>query len=138
MYNRTLVSDPLITIHLTRVTNQTSSLEEGDEHVFSAIWISTVLNQLEKIFFDWEQYIYYDLTRPTVMVTLTESNYYILNIEDPIAKKFEVISQDLVFTVVCLENFGLLFLIIKIIHRHLLKRKSTIDPIKETGVEDCD
>ena len=140
MYNRTLVSDPVIDIQLTRVINHTNPLTDGDEHLFHGIWIPNILNELEKLFLTLDQFLYYGLLKPSITVSISETSFYINNVQEPIAKKFEVIFHDLLFTVVCLEIFGLLFLIVKLlfvpffklIHRSIAKRFHSTHPIHNT------
>lgn len=140
MYNRTLVSDPIIDILLTRVINHTNPLSEGQEHLFDGMWIPNILNEPAKLFLTLEQFLYYGLLKPSVTVSLSETNNYILNVQEPIARKFEVIFHNLLFTVVCLEIFGLLFLIVKLlfvpfvklIHRLIAKRFHSSHPIHHT------
>jgi hypothetical protein len=70
-----------------------------------------------------------------------ESLFYVSNQQQPIARESEIIFRNLLFTIVLLELFGLLFLVIKllmnplfnIIYRRLqrLSKRNQVHPFKE-------
>lgn len=70
-----------------------------------------------QIFLSKEQY----MTTTTVLLTtiltisISETAFYIKNNQAPIAKRQEIIFHNLLFTIVCLDIFGLIFLIFKLI-----------------------
>jgi hypothetical protein len=59
--------------------------------------------------------LYHTLSQTTLTLTITNSVYFIKNIQEPIARQAEIIFHNLLFTIVCIEIFGLLFLVFKLI-----------------------
>jgi hypothetical protein len=56
-----------------------------------------------------------NLTSTTLTIAISETSYYVQNVQSPIAKQPEVIFHTLLFTIVCLELCGLLFVICKLL-----------------------
>ena len=50
-----------------------------------------------------------------VSVTVSKTVFYVSNVQEPIARQAEIVFRTLLFTIVVLEVFGLLFLIIKLL-----------------------
>ena len=136
IYNQTLASDASIDISLTRVINQTTPLLDNGPHFYSALWIPMITNNLQNLFLTLDDFFYYGLLQPTLSISISETSYFIQNIQRPIAKQPEVIFHNLLFTIVCLELFGLIFLIMKLIlfpffklmQRFIEKRYNLVHP----------
>ena len=47
-------------------------------------------------------------------IIISEASFFVKNRQSPIAKQPEVIFHNLLFTIVCLELFGLIFLLFKL------------------------
>ncbi|CAF1594598.1 unnamed protein product [Adineta ricciae] len=103
-----------VTLSITKVINETESLT-GEEPDFGGIFIPTFIVDLNSLFLSADQYIRNTLPSTTLLLILTETPYYIKNIQRPIAKQKEIIFNNLLFTIVCLEIFGLIFLLFKLI-----------------------
>ena len=56
-----------------------------------------------------------NLTSTTLTIDITETSYYIKNVQSPIAKEPEVIFRTLLFAFLCLELSAMTFLIIKLV-----------------------
>lgn len=56
-----------------------------------------------------------NLSSTTITIDITETSYYIKNVESPIAKQGEVIFRTLLFAFLCLELCAMAFLIFKLI-----------------------
>ena len=54
------------------------------------------------------------LASTTITIIISETSYYIQNHQSLIAKQSEIIFHNLLFTIVCLEIFGLIFLLFKL------------------------
>jgi hypothetical protein len=68
------------------------------------------------MFIDVSSYIMSaNLTSTTIIIDISETPYYVQNVQSPIAKQPEVIFHTLLFTIVCLELCGLLFVICKLL-----------------------
>jgi hypothetical protein len=113
------------TIELTEIINRTDPLNSDDLPRYSGIWSSS-----------FNQRTYTNIT-----IEISESLFDVSNQQQPIARESEIIFRNLLFTIVLLELFGLLFLVIKflinplfnIIYRHLqrLSKRNQIHPIKD-------
>ncbi|UJR17656.1 hypothetical protein I4U23_004552 [Adineta vaga] len=113
--NQTLASDPSIELSLTRIINETQPLTPDGSYIYSALWIPTSLTSTSKLFLTMEQFLYYGLLEPTISISINEMTYFVSNVQEPITKQAEVIFHYLLFTIVCLELFGLVFLLMKLI-----------------------
>jgi hypothetical protein len=114
MSSRILTQRPSFTIQITKVINRTYPLESEGETEFSARWLPTFTGSLDQMFVDENEYQYATSTNTILSITISETPYYVLNIQRPIT--------DLLFTIVCLEIFGLGFLIAKLIILPLIKQ----------------
>ena len=69
-----------------------------------------------QMFFDAAQYVTSaNLSSTTLTLTISETPYYIKNVQSPIAKKPEVIFRTLLFSFLCLEICAMTFLIFKLV-----------------------
>ena len=111
-----------VTLHLTKVVNETYPMI-GEEPAYKGIYIPTFTIDPNSLFLSASQYIRLTSTSIKFQIDIYETPYYIKNVEQPIAKRPEVVFHNLLFTVVCLEIFGLGFLLYKLIIKpigHLL------------------
>jgi hypothetical protein len=78
----------------------------------------------------------------TLTIVISETSYYIQNDQSPIAKESEVVFRTLLFSFICLELCGMLFLIINLlliplftkIARHFCHyRGNAVSPEENTG-----
>ena len=56
-----------------------------------------------------------DLSSTTLTIAISETAYYIKNVQSPIAKQPEVVFRTLLFSSLCLQICGMSFLIAKLI-----------------------
>ena len=56
-----------------------------------------------------------NLSSTTLTLVISETSYYIMNVQSPIAKKAEVVFRTLLFSFLCLEMCAMAFLIVKLI-----------------------
>jgi hypothetical protein len=119
---RLLAQQPSCTLQLTKVINQTYPLNEGGQTQFSAIWLPSFTANLDQMFADESEYIYSTTSNSVLSIVINETPYYILNTQKPITDQAELIFTNLLFTIVCLEIFGLGFLLAKLIVIPLLRR----------------
>ncbi|CAF2489546.1 unnamed protein product [Rotaria sp. Silwood2] len=117
-----------ITLSVTKVINETLSIKSGESN-FSGIYIPTFTVDYNSLFFTDNQFIRSTLTLTKLIISISETPYYVKNLQQPIAKPSEIIFQNLLFTTVCLELFGLIFLLYKLLLKPLfyffLKKKFT-------------
>ena len=131
-----------IALSITKVINETEPLAD-EESDFGGIFIPTFAVDLNSLFLSANQYIRNTLASTTVSIVLIETPYYIKNLQRPIVTRTEIIFNNLLFTLVCLELFGLIFVLFKLIlkplydlFRRIISRrnsKKSIDAINKDG-----
>ena len=95
--------------------NETEPLS-GSDSDFAGIWYPTFTYSLSQMFINANSYVMYaNLTSITLNIDISETSYYVKNVQSPIAKQPEVIFHTILFTIVCLELVGLLFVICKLL-----------------------
>ena len=113
--NRTLSSNPTLQLQLIRLINNTEPLVDGGKTHLSALWIPTFSYVSDQLFLTETQYVGNSRNQTLLAVSLSEKAYFVMNTQTPITKQTEVIFRSILFTVVCLELFGLLFIIFKLL-----------------------
>jgi len=112
---RMLGQDANIALQLTKVINSTSPLVNGGDEILSGIWIGSFLVNYDESFVTDTDYLN---TPPETSTTLTlvisETPYYILNEQSPIARLPEIIYHDFLFTTMIIGMFVLIFVIIDV------------------------
>jgi hypothetical protein len=101
----------------TKVINQTLPLAGDDFEAFDGLWIGSFTINYYNSFVSETDYMLSastPLTATTLIMTISETDHYILNVQEPIAKLDEIIFHNLLFTIVVLEIFGMIFLIHKL------------------------
>jgi hypothetical protein len=112
---RMLGQNANIALQLTKVINDTTPLDTEGDDILSGLWIGLfTINYYESFFAD-SDYLYAPAVTPTnLTLTISETPYYILNLEEPIAKLPEIIFHNFLFTTMIIELFALGFLIFKL------------------------
>jgi hypothetical protein len=105
---------------ITKVVNETKPLV-GEESVFSGIYIPTFTVDINSLFVTNDQYVRSALALTTLTFTTTETPYYVKNVQEPIARQLEIVFRNLLFTIVCLEIFGLVFLFYKLVFKPIYR-----------------
>jgi hypothetical protein len=116
-----LTQQPSCTLQITKVINRTDSLEEDGETQFSGVWLPAVSGSLNQMFVGQSEYMYATSPNTVLSIVISETSYYTLNAQWPITDEDELIFTNILFTIVCLEIFGLGFLIFKLIIIPLIK-----------------
>ena len=99
---------------LTKIINETFPMA-GEESDYTGIYIPNFTIDVSSLFLDADEYNQLNLTSTIVTVDIQETPYYVKNVQQPIAKSSEIIFHNLLFTIVCLEIFGLGFLLYKLL-----------------------
>jgi hypothetical protein len=115
--NQTLEQLPTIEIQLIKVLNITEPLQtSSDGEEYSCLYIPSFVYDSNQVFYDEDAFdLYHSLSKTTLTLKITNSVYFIKNIQEPIARQAEIIFHNLLFTIVCIEIFGLIFIIFKLI-----------------------
>jgi hypothetical protein len=116
-----LTQQPSCTLQITKVINRTYPLTADGETELSAIWLPIISENLDEMFVDETEYNYATSSSIVISIMISETTYYVSNVERPIADEDEIIFTNLLFTIVCLEIFGMGFLIFKLIIIPLVK-----------------
>jgi hypothetical protein len=137
-----LTQQPSFTLQLTKVINRTYSLEAEGVTEFSGIWLPIISGNSDQMFVDASEYKYGTSSNTILSIVFSETSSYMLNTQRPIADQDEIIFTDLLFTILCLEIFGLGFLIFKLIIFPIFKgilgycRRET--PPEKSGTDDIE
>ncbi|CAF1311465.1 unnamed protein product [Adineta steineri] len=122
--NETLSTNPTINIKMTKVVNRTVGYTTDIDTIFSGIWIPTLtINSFADtlLFNEYGEYIRYLSDRVTLIVDMSESEFFMMNTQEPIARHTEIVLHTFLFTIVLLDLFGLFFLVTKLLIVPLLK-----------------
>ena len=113
--NQILGPSILFPIVLTPIVNQTAPLSTDGSSTFSAIWSSSFNSVMDELFTNESRYTFFYRAQTNISVTVSESIFYVKNLQQPIARQAEVVFRCLLFTIVVLEVFGLSFLLVKLL-----------------------
>ena len=105
-----------IPLAVTKVINETKPIE-GEEADFDGIIIPTFALDTDSLFLTKDQYARTSLTMTTLTIAISETPFYVKNLQEPIARISEIVFRNLLFTIVCLEIFGLVFVLYKLIFK---------------------
>ena len=119
---RLLTRTPSVSCFITKLINRTYGLTEGEPLHLSGIWLPSISVNLEETFNDENEYNYATSASSVLTMSIGETPYYTINTQKPITDQAELIFTNILFTIVCLEIFGLVFLIFKLILLPLFNR----------------
>jgi fumarate reductase subunit D len=113
--NCILAPQSTFSLELTKVINITEPLDNAGTTQYSALFIPTFLVNLDQTFISQTDYnSMSSYTQTSISIAISETSYYINNNQSPIAKQTEIIFQNILFALVCIEIFGFGFLICKL------------------------
>ncbi len=119
LYNayQTMPQTSYVNLDFTKSINRTEGLEQDDPATYSGIWIPTLtiksLND-ELAYAQQGTFIRYLSSQQILFIDISETQFYIKNIQEPIARSGEILFHNILFSTVCIELFGLAFLIFKL------------------------
>jgi hypothetical protein len=115
--NQTLSYTPEIEVSLTKVINKTQPLVSGGQTQYSGLFIPTIVAKglSDQARYDrLGDYLRYLSMWSLITIDISETQFYLKNTQEPIARQAEVIFHTLLFTIVALELYGLVFLLFKL------------------------
>ena len=123
---------------LTKVINQTDALDYSGLSNYSGIWIPTVTYGAldDHIMYDQEgAYLRYLSTQHIVVISFSETTFYINNEQQPIARTGIILFHNILFTTTVIGIFALAFLLFKLTFMAILakiikRRKHLLDLCK--------
>ena len=102
---------------LTKVINRTDSLDYNGSSNYSGIWIPTSTYESLDDHVMYQQrgdFLRYLSTQQTLIISFSETQFYVSNTQQPIARTGEVIFHNILFTTTILGIFALAFLLFKL------------------------
>lgn len=115
--NQTIAQTTEFSFDLTKVINQTDALDYSGSTNYSGIWIPTVTygSLDDHVMYDQRgAYLRYLSTQNIIIISFSETNFYISNEQQPIARMGEIIFHNILFTTTIIGIFALAFLIFKL------------------------
>ncbi len=115
--DQTMPQTAYFNVDFTKSINRTEGLELNDPITYSGIWIPTLTIKSLNDEFAYEQqgtFLRYLSSQQILFMDFSETQFYIKNVQEPIARSGEIIFHNILFSTVCIELFGLAFLIFKL------------------------
>jgi hypothetical protein len=108
--------DAQIALHLTKVINSTIPLVSGGDEILTGIWTGLfTVNYYDSFITDTEYMNAPPETSHNVTLIISETPYYILNTQSPIARLPEIIYHDFLFITMIIGMFVLVFVIYEVL-----------------------
>ncbi|CAF3034837.1 unnamed protein product [Rotaria sp. Silwood2] len=95
---------------LTKIINETVPMK-GEESNYSGIYIFTSKIKSDNLYVSKDQYIQSTSMETVLKIDIDETPFYIKTVQQPIARYAQIIFRTILFTIVCLEIFGVVFLL---------------------------
>ena len=99
-FNQTISSNPNIHVTLTKSINRTMHMSIQDQAIYVGVWLPSItLNIInDQFLFDHHgEYRRYLSSTIITMIEITESDFYIENVQEPIARTYEVAFKTILF-----------------------------------------
>ncbi|CAF3714777.1 unnamed protein product [Rotaria sordida] len=122
--DQTLSQTIEINFALTKVINRTESLDYSDSTNYSGIWIPTSSNGSlndRLTYLQQGAFLRYLSTQHILIISFSETEFYVINKQEPIARRGEIIFHNILFTTTIIGIFALGFLLFKLIFTPILK-----------------
>jgi hypothetical protein len=90
-----------MTIQMTKVINQTAGLTDNDNVSFGGLWLfkPTIMTLSDHLFYQqYGGYIRYETEKFTLLIDIIESEFYIKNTQEPIARAYEITFNTILFS----------------------------------------
>lgn len=113
-----------VQFEFTKVINRTEGLASNDPVTYSGIWIPTVTNDLiddRLIYEKLGDHLRYLSSEQILSIDFSETQFFIKNSQEPIARAGEIFFHNVLFSTVCIELFALIFLLFKLVLLPLLR-----------------
>ena len=115
--DQTMSQTTNVHVDLTKSINRTEGLQTSASVSYSGIWIPTLTVKSVNDRLIYEQqgaYLRYLAGQQVVLVSLSETPFFIKNTQEPIARSGEILFHNVLFSTVCIELFALAFLLFKL------------------------
>lgn len=122
--DQTLSQTTYIELKLTKVINRTEFIDYSGSVNYSAVWTPTSGHGSldDHVIYDQQgQFQRYLSTQHTVVIQFDETDFYVINRQEPVVRLGEVMFHNVIFTTTIIGLFALVFLIFKLIFMPLFK-----------------
>ncbi|UJR16886.1 hypothetical protein I4U23_003784 [Adineta vaga] len=116
--NQIITSNPKINVKMVKVINRTASMMFDDDVIYSGLWLPTLTSTSltdESLFLQKGEFYHYLPTETIVVIDITESEFFMKNTQEPIARTYEITFNTILFSMLCLDLVGLLFIVFKMV-----------------------
>ncbi|CAF3222806.1 unnamed protein product [Rotaria sp. Silwood2] len=99
--NQILTRNPTLGVKMTKVINQTAGLTVSNATNHTGLWLPSFMvdTLTDELFFSLDtEYLRYVLNETTLIVVITESDFYMKNTQEPIARHYEIAFNTILFT----------------------------------------
>lgn len=99
--NYTLTKNPTINVKMTKVINQTAGLTVADNATYTGIWLSSIMTDTltDELLYSMDaEYLRYASKQTTLVIAITESEFYMKNTQEPIARQYEILFSTVLFS----------------------------------------
>ncbi|CAF3351879.1 unnamed protein product [Rotaria socialis] len=100
MSNQTLTRNPTVNVKMTKVINRTAGFTLPNETTYTGLWLprftaDTLTDEL--LFSLGSEYLRYVPKITTLDISITESEFYMKNTQEPIARQYEILFSTILF-----------------------------------------
>ncbi|CAM4744903.1 unnamed protein product [Rotaria magnacalcarata] len=100
MPNQTLTRNPTVNVKMTKAINRTAGFTLPNETRYTGLWLprftaDTLTDEL--LFSLGSEYLRYALKTTILVISITESEFYMKNTQEPIARQYEILFSTILF-----------------------------------------
>jgi hypothetical protein len=99
--NQTLASLPYVSVQMTKVINRTAAFSSNDPIRYAGLWLPTLTIQPlsdQLLYHQQGDYLRYLIYQTVLVIDVSETNFYVKNTQEPIARQTEIIFHTVLFT----------------------------------------
>lgn len=93
--NDTLAIDSSVQIEMTKVINRTANMANNDNLSFTGLWLPTLTTHLLS---EEDEPFHYTKLQMTLLIDITQSKFYMKNIQEPIARSYDITFNTILFS----------------------------------------
>ncbi|CAF3795397.1 unnamed protein product [Rotaria sordida] len=100
--NETLTRNPTVNVKMTKVINRTAGLMIPNNTTYTGLWLSSFMTDTltdELLFSRDAEYLRYVPEKTILVVVITESEFYMKNTQEPIARYYEIAFNTVLFAI---------------------------------------
>ena len=109
--NQTITTDPTINIKIIKIINRTASMTvDDDDAIYSGLWLPTLTSTSltdELLYLKKGQSYRYLSTKITLVIYIKESEFFMKNTQEPIARSYEITFNTILFSSKIIHTYSL-------------------------------